>query len=124
MRRHMPRNFAVSLMLLATLSFAVSCSKFGKPSDDAITNDIKARMFSDPTLKSANINVAVKDGVVTLSGEASDDAVRLAAEKLANDTKGVTKVNDQIVATIAAATPPPAAEPAPAPEPARPAPAK
>jgi outer membrane biosynthesis protein TonB len=124
MRRYMPKNFAVSLMLLATLAFAVSCSKFGRPSDDVISNDIKARMFSDPTLKSANINVAVKDGVVTLSGEAADDAVRLAAEKLASDTKGAAKVNDQIVTTTAAAmpTPPPAAEPAPAPEPEKPAP--
>ena len=126
MRRYMPTNFAVSLMLLATLSFAVSCSKLGKPSDDAIANDIKARMFSDPTLKSANINVAVKDGVVTLSGEAGDDAVRLGAEKLATDTKGVAKVNDQIVTTMAAAAPapPPPAEAAPAPEPAKPAPSK
>jgi len=124
MRRYIPKNFAVSLMLLATLAFAVSCSKFGRPSDDAISNDIKARMFSDPALKSANINVAVKDGVVTLSGEAADDAVRLAAEKLASDTKGVSKVNDQIVTTTAAAmpTPPPAAEPAPAPEAEKPAP--
>jgi hypothetical protein len=121
----MRRNSVISLMLFATLTFAVSCSHFGRPSDDAIANNIKALLFSDPSLKSANINVTAKDGVVTLSGEVPDDAARLAAEKLASDVKGVTKVNDQIVATTASAapaTPPAVAENAPAAEPPQPAP--
>ena len=108
-------------MFFAVLTFAVSCSH--PRSDDAITTDIKARMFSDPSLKSANINVAVKDGIVTLSGEVTNDGTRLAAEELAKSTTGVKSVDDQIVAVTLPAAPLNAAEnPPAAPQPARPEP--
>jgi hypothetical protein len=121
----MRKTLVTSWVLVATLSFAVSCSHFGKRSDDAVANDIKARMFSDPSLKSANINVLAKDGVVTLTGEVTDDAVRLAAENLVKSTQGVTRVDDQIATTVAPPAPamaaenPPPAEPAVVPEPQR-----
>jgi BON domain len=106
-------------MFFAVLTFAVSCSH--PRSDDAITTDIKARMFSDPSLKSANINVAVKDGIVTLSGEVTNDGTRLTAEELAKSTKGVKRVDDQIVAVTLPAVPLNSMEnPPAAPEPARP----
>jgi hypothetical protein len=106
-------------MFFAMVTFAVSCSRLR--SDDAITTDIKAQMFSDPSLKSANINIAVKDGIVTLSGEVPNDGTRLAAEQLAKATKGVTRVDDQIVAATVPATPLNVAEnPPAAAEPARP----
>ena len=119
----MQRTTVVSLTLILTMLFAASCSRFGKPSDDAIATDIKARMFSDPSLKSANVNVAVKDGVVTLTGQVPDDSTRATAEQLVNSVKGVTKVDDQVVApppsappaTAEATPPPPAPEPAPKP---------
>src|SRR5260370_9241353 len=90
-------------MFFAVLTFAVSCSH--PRSDDAITTDIKARMFSDPSLKSANINVAVKDRIVTLSGEVTNDDTRLAAEELAKSPTGVKSVNEQIVAVTLPAAP-------------------
>src|SRR5260370_17073720 len=95
-------------MFFAVLTFAVSCSH--PRSDDAITTDIKARMFSDPSLKSANINVAVKDGIVTLSGQVTNDGTRLAADELAKSTTGVKSVDDQ---TVAITLPPPPLIPAP-----------
>jgi hypothetical protein len=106
-----------TLALLLAISFTASCSRLGAPSDDAITTDIKAKMFSEPTLKNASINVASKDGVVTLTGQVPDDAARLAAYKIATQEKGVTKVNDQM-SVIAAQTTPEVAAPAAAPEPA------
>jgi len=108
-------------MFFAVVTLAVSCSR--QRSDDAITTDIKARMFSDPSLKSANINVAVKDGIVTLSGEVTNDGTRLTAEELAKSTKGVKRVDDQIIAVTLPAAPLNAAEnPPAAPTPARPEP--
>ena len=106
-------------VLLLVLTFSVSCSRLGAPSDDAIATDIKAKMFSEPSLKSASVDVSSKGGVVTLSGQVPDDAARLAAYKIATQAKGVAKVNDQMsVVTAQAATPEPvipAAAPAPAP---------
>jgi hypothetical protein len=59
--------------------------------------------------------------VVTLSGEVPSDAARYEAFKLATETPGVTKVNDQMAVAQARPieTPAPAAAPAPAPAPAR-----
>jgi hypothetical protein len=115
----MRKNRIATLALLLAISFTASCSRLGAPSDDAITTDIKARMFSEPTLKNASVDVSSKGGVVTLTGQVPDDAARLAAYKIATQEKGVTKVNDQMSVLSAQAAPEPvAAAPAPAPEPA------
>lgn len=108
----------VSAILLA------SCGKFGKPDDSAITTDIKAKMFSDPSLKSTNLDVSSSGGKVTLTGQVPDDSARLAAFKIASEAKGVTKVNDQMTVLAAQATTPPVAAPPPDAMPAEPAPAK
>jgi hypothetical protein len=115
-------NFLLALFVSAML--LASCGKFGKPDDSAITTDIKAKMFSDPSLKSANVDVSSSGGNVTLTGQVPDDSARLAAFKIASETKGVTKVNDQMTVLAAQATPPPAAAPPPEAMPAEPVPAK
>lgn len=78
------------------LLFAISCNKLSRPDDNAITTDIKAKMFSDPSLKTANVDVSAHNGEVTLSGQVPDDSARLAAYKIASESKGVSKVNDQM----------------------------
>jgi hypothetical protein len=78
----------------AVLALATGCSK--KPSDDTLANDIKAKLFSDPDLRTTNVNVAVQNGAVTLSGEVPNPDLELKAVKIANDTPGVSRVDDQI----------------------------
>jgi hypothetical protein len=98
------------------LLFAVSCNKLGKPDDAAITTDIKAKMFSDPSLKAANVEVSAHGGEVTLSGQVPDDSARLAAYKIASESKGVSKVNDQMsVQSAQSAAAQPATNPLPEP---------
>lgn len=115
----MRKTAVLTLSLLVALSFGVACSR--TRSDDAITTDLKARMFSDPQLKSANLSVSTHNGVVTLSGEVLDDATRLAAYKLASEAPGVTKVDDQMAVTQAQAAPAPVVASAPPAEPPKPA---
>jgi hypothetical protein len=106
-----------ALFLGSLLGITPGC-RLGKPDDAAITTDIKAKMYSDPNLKSATVDVSSKDGIVTLSGQVPDDSARLAAYKIATESKGVTKVNDQMTVQAAASNPVAAEpEPAPAPEP-------
>ncbi len=81
-------------VLILALIIAAGCSLF--PTDKSLATDIKAKMFSDPDLKGANIEVAVKDGEVTLAGEVSSAEVQLKAFKLVNATPGVKKVIDQM----------------------------
>ena len=110
------RKSTVVVMLVAVLALA-GCSS--GPSDDAIVTDVKARFFSDPQLKSVSINVAAKDGVVTLSGEAPSEGARYQAFKVASDTPGVKKVEDQMTVAVAQAVETPApAQPEPVPAPA------
>src|SRR5438105_2779636 len=59
-------RIAFAALLLCALTLAVGCNR--GPDDTAITNDVKSKMFSDPDLKKTNIEVAVKDGEVTLTG--------------------------------------------------------
>src|SRR6266568_5463587 len=101
--------------LLALMGLAAACNS--ARNDAAITTNIKAKMFSDPQLKTATLDVSAKNGVVTLTGQVPDDSARSEAFKLANETPGVTKVNDQMtVATAQEAAPPAPVEPERAPK--------
>src|SRR5712691_3360832 len=101
--------------LLALMGLAAACNS--ARNDAAITTNIKAKMFSDPQLKTATLDVSAKNGVVTLTGQVPDDSARSEAFKLASETPGVTKVNDQMtVATAQEAASPAPAEPERAPK--------
>jgi hypothetical protein len=106
------RKRKISILFLAALAIvalAAGCSSTQK--DQALATDIKAKMFSDPQVKAANVDVAVKSGEATLSGEVPDDGARYEAFKIATDTPGVKHVVDKMVVQAAQAVP--AAEPAP-----------
>ncbi len=113
-----------SFLSILSLAFflAVACNK---PNDDTISTAIKAKMFSDPLLKSASVNVVSKDGIVTITGVVPDDAARLAAETIASKTAGVKQVIDSTTmappppAGAETVTPPTQPEPQPVPEPRR-----
>ena len=115
----MRKNKIGILALVLMLTMSVSCSRIGKPSDDAITTDIKAKMFSEPALKAATVDVVSKQGEVTLIGQVPDDAARLAAYKIASETKGVSRVNDQMSVAAAQISVPQAAAPTPEAAPAK-----
>lgn len=86
-----------TLLLTSSLAlvYILGCGS-NKPNDVQLATNLKAQMFSDPQTKTADLQVAVKDGVVTLSGTAPSDAARYEAYKLAASTPGVSKVNDEM----------------------------
>jgi BON domain-containing protein len=102
-RVYRPHLVTVCVLLTAIAVVSESCGKIGKPDDAAITTDIKAKMFSEPSLKSASVDVSSRGGEVTLTGQVPDDSARLAAYKIASEAKGVTKVNDQMMVPAAQA---------------------
>ncbi len=111
------RKITISLVAaLAAVALAAGCSNARKDQD--VATDIKARMFSDAQVKSASVDVIVKDGEATLSGDVPDDGARLEAFKVATDTPGVKHVVDKMTVQTAAAAPAPV-EPLPPAEPAR-----
>ncbi|MHB8411005.1 MAG: BON domain-containing protein [Candidatus Acidiferrales bacterium] len=121
----MRKSRRVLLVSVAALALTIGCAK--KNNDAQLATNIKAQMFTDPQTRDAGLQVAVKDGVVTLTGTVPNNGARYEAYKLATTTPGVTKVNDQMVVQApeqtAQATPPvnpaPQETPAPAPTTAR-----
>ncbi len=104
------RSKAVLIIALMATLVAGACSR--GPSDASIATEVKAKLFSESQLKSATVDVAAKEGVVTLSGEVPSEAARYQAFRLASDTPGVTRVEDKMTVAMAAA---PAPEPEPEP---------
>ena len=99
----MGRRAVLSVAILVAI-FAAGCAK--KADDATLATQIKSQMFSDPQLNGASLEITSKDGQVTLAGTVPNDAARYKAYKIANETAGVAKVNDQM--TVA---PTPALEP-------------
>jgi hypothetical protein len=89
----MGRRVVLSIVVLVSI-VAAGCSR--KVDDATLATQIKSQMFSDMQLNGANLEVTSKDGQVTLAGTVPNDAARYKAYKIANETAGVTKVNDQI----------------------------
>jgi hypothetical protein len=106
---------------VALLALLAGCGN-SRPADATITQEIQSKLFSSAQTKAASLEVSTSGGVVTLSGSAPSDAARYEAYKIATETNGVTKVNDQITVASAQSAPEPAptaVAPEPAPRPAR-----
>ncbi len=72
-------------------------------SDSAINQDVMVELKWDPKITSNDIAVAVKDGVVTLSGFASSYLEKDAAEKAAKRVYGVRAVANDIQIKLSSA---------------------
>lgn len=64
--------------------------------DSQLQADVMAELEWEPSVDHANIGVAAKDGVVTLSGFVSSYASKLAAEKATRRVKGVRGLAEEI----------------------------
>jgi osmotically-inducible protein OsmY len=68
-------------------------SRADNPVDDAwVTMKIQSKYFIHDEIKSRKVDVDTKNGVVTLKGSVPSDVARRAAEVIAQDTDGVSKV--------------------------------
>jgi len=68
-----------------------------KKDDMSIRHDVLSELDWDPRFDSRNIGVAVKNGVVALSGHVGSYAERQAAEQAVQSVAGVTAVANDIV---------------------------
>lgn len=90
----------VFAMLMAALVGCASTSQqegTGEYFDDSvITTKVKAAIFDEPSLKSAEINVETFKGVVQLGGFVSSQANINKATELARSVKGVKSVKNDM----------------------------
>jgi osmotically-inducible protein OsmY len=88
---------AVSLMSVVGCASTAKQEGTGEYFDDsAITAKVKATIFNEPTLKSAEINVETFKGAVQLSGFVSSQAAISKAVELARGVPGVTSVKNDM----------------------------
>jgi osmotically-inducible protein OsmY len=92
--------FLFALLMLSLAGCAATTTKEGTGGyvdDTVITTKVKAEIFNEPTLKSAEINVETFKGVVQLSGFVTqrDDAAKAAA--VAANVSGVQSVKNNIL---------------------------
>jgi osmotically-inducible protein OsmY len=69
--------------------------------DAELQRDVMNQLKWEPTIHAAEIGVAVKDGVVTLSGNVDTYAKRWAADRAAKRVYGVRAVAEEIKVTLA-----------------------
>jgi osmotically-inducible protein OsmY len=87
-------------VMLVTMVGCASTSKqesTGEYIDDsAITTKVKAAVFNEPSLKSAEVNVETFKGVVQLSGFVGTEADISKAVEVARSVEGVTSVKNDM----------------------------
>lgn len=89
----------ISSILLATVGCASTHQKEGTGEyvdDSVITTKVKAAIFNDPTLKSAEINVETFKGIVQLSGFVNSQADIAKAVEVTGMVKGVVSVKNDM----------------------------
>src|SRR5437868_11576985 len=64
--------------------------------DDAIYDNVRRKLASDPIVKGGGLTVDVKQGAVTLSGTVEQDKQKDRATKLAKTVSGVKSVVNEL----------------------------
>jgi hyperosmotically inducible protein len=89
----------LAIALVTTVGCSSTSTKEGTGEyvdDSVITTKVKAAIFNEPTLKSAEINVETFKGVVQLGGFVSSQADINKAVEVARSVKGVTSVKNDM----------------------------
>ena len=92
-------TFIFAILLASLLGCAGTPTKEGTGEyfdDTVITTKVKAAIFEDPSLKSAEINVETFKGVVQLSGFVNSRADINKAVAVARGVQGVTSVRNDM----------------------------
>ena len=96
-RRLATLGLAVCLSVLGACASTARTEGTGEYVDDTvITTKVKAAVFAEPTLKSAEINVETFKGRVQLSGFVSSQASMNQAVLVARRVEGVSAVNNDM----------------------------
>jgi len=65
--------------------------------DVMISSRVKSKLIASSDVKSGDIDVSSSQGVVTLIGRVSSQAIKIEAERIARTVKGVTNVNNELL---------------------------
>ena len=80
------------LFLFLLVLLPIGCSK--RPNDEQIKTDIQSKIAADPDAKDSDVDVAVKDGKVSLQGKVRNSSTRTKVEEIAKEEPGVSSLDD------------------------------
>lgn len=94
-------NLFTSFIMITLMALFIGCASTSKQEgtgeyvdDTVITTKVKAAIFEDASLKSAEINVETFKGIVQLSGFVNSQADINKAAEIARSIKGVKSVKN------------------------------
>ena len=91
-----PPREATSSPALSTSASATAQRTAAAKVDDTMTTGLQTKLSSDDLVKSADIQVTAKNGIVLLEGTVPTSVAKQRALKLAREAEGVTQVVDRI----------------------------
>ena len=87
-------------LLSAAFAIGLTCASFAfadQKNDDRIYDQVRMKLTTDPDVKGGiGLDVAVKDGVVTLKGRVDTEKARNRATRLSKKVKGVKDVDNEL----------------------------
>jgi len=90
-------NLKVLLCAILSLTlFGAALAKEKDTSDDAIYDNVRRKLASDPDVKGGGLQVDVKQGAVTLRGTVEEQKQKDKAARLAKKIAGVKSVDNQL----------------------------
>jgi len=90
----MKRSIALGLLVAGACAQAIFADQ---KTDDRIYDQVRMKLTTDPDVKGGiGLDVAVKDGVVTLKGRVDTDKAKNRASKLTKKVKGVKDVDNEL----------------------------
>ncbi len=105
MMRTKASQYAI-LMLAVALGVLAGCSRKPARTDAQVAEETQNKIYSDSSIQSREIEVQAASGVVTLTGDVSNDAERALAARDAATVEGVRTVVNNLQVQQAKATPP------------------
>ena len=84
------KRISPAFLVAVLMTVLIGC----KPSDEKLTATVSQALNANPSL--SVVSASVKEGVVTLSGEVDDDALKASAESIAAAVKGVKSVTNAL----------------------------
>jgi len=94
-----PGTMKSKIFVLLFFGFLLGNAVFAKQeplTDNTITDQVRIKLSGDQIVKGGALDVEVKDGVVTLSGQVDEPKAKDRAEKLTKKVKGVKQVVNKI----------------------------
>ena len=92
-----PTRWNISRCYAASAFFAHAAKKgIEMKSDTQLKNDVMEELLWEPTVTMRNVNVAAKDGIVTLSGTVPTYAEKSTAQKATQRVEGVKAIAEEL----------------------------